>query len=90
MLQLKKEVELANRAKEATVMRYANSEMEVMKLKRDIENTNKQVKELHREVELLNKKQHMLSTERERLTLMVDSKVFFCLFKNAIIRSKKT
>jgi uncharacterized protein YlxW (UPF0749 family) len=74
-LQLKKEVELANRAKETTVMRYANGEMEVLKLKKEVENMDKQVKTLNREIEFLNKKQNMLASERERLTLMVDSKV---------------
>lgn len=56
-------------------MRYANSEMEILKLRKEIEALNKQTQNLKKEVESQNKKNKMLSTERERLINMVDAKV---------------
>lgn len=68
-------METSNKAKETTVMRYAKSENEVIKLKRDIENLTKTTGGLMKEIESLNKKQKMLSSERERLGNIVDGKV---------------
>ena len=74
-LQLQKEVESSNKAKETMVMRYANSEKEILRQRKELDNADKQIKNLMKEVENLNKKTKMLSSERERLIHMVDAKV---------------
>lgn len=60
-------------------MRYAKSENEVIKLKRDMEGSSKQITGLMKEIENLNKKTKMLSTERERLGNIVDGKVYWII-----------
>lgn len=57
------------------VMKYANSEKEVLRRQKELENSDKQIKGLMKEIDTLNKKNKMLSSERERLIHMVDSKV---------------
>src|SRR5437016_1565848 len=78
-LQLKAEVEVANKAKETIVMRYANSEKEVIRQRKEFENSEKHIRNLAKEVEMLNKKTKMLNSERERLIHMVDSKVIIII-----------
>jgi hypothetical protein len=56
-------------------MKYATGEMEVLKLKKSIENSDKLIKQLNHDVEMAIKKHKMLSSERERLSLMIDTKV---------------
>jgi predicted RNase H-like nuclease (RuvC/YqgF family) len=59
-------------------MRYANSEKEVLRQRKELENCDKQIKNLMKETEALNKKNKMLSSERERLIHMIDAKVRKC------------
>lgn len=73
--QLKQDLEKATKSKELIVMRYANSEKDVIRQKRDLENAEKQIKSLNKEVELLNRKNKTLASEKERLSCMVDAKV---------------
>jgi hypothetical protein len=74
-LQLRKEVESATKTKESVVMKYATGEVEVLKLKRSVENSERLIKQLNSDMEVATKKQKMLSSERERLAGMIDAKV---------------
>ncbi|XP_035713324.1 coiled-coil domain-containing protein 186 isoform X1 [Folsomia candida] len=72
---MKKEVESATKTKESVVMKYATGEMELLKLKKSIENSDKLIKQFNNDIEIANRKHKMLSSERERLSLMIDAKV---------------
>lgn len=65
-------------------MRYANSEKEVLRQRKEVDNQEKQNKNLLREIEVLNKKTKMLSSERERLIHMVDAKVHIYYLSYAV------
>jgi len=73
----------ASKEKESMVMRYAKSEQEILKVRKEMEALSRHVQNLTKEVETLNKKNKMLGSERERLINMVDAKVMStCLIVN--------
>ncbi|CAG7836838.1 unnamed protein product [Allacma fusca] len=71
---LKEQYEALAKSKDSTVMRYANSEKEVIKLRKDLENSDKHIKSLMKDAELMSQKNKQLTVERNRLFQMSESK----------------
>lgn len=75
MLQFKKQYEAANKEKEASVMRYAVSEMEVINQRKERESAEKKFKEALKEKEGLLLKLKNTMIEKSRVSLLLDNKV---------------
>ncbi|RZF44581.1 hypothetical protein LSTR_LSTR001339 [Laodelphax striatellus] len=71
---LKKECELANKEKEAAVVRYAVGEMEVITQKKEREGFEKKLKECNREKEVLINKIKVLTSDKSRISQILDNK----------------
>ena len=70
--------------KETVVMRYAKSENEVIRKTEVAEIAERQLKASLKENEYLSRRNKMLSSERERLISLVDSRVIPCFFETLI------
>lgn len=82
MFKLKKQYETANKEREAIVMRYAVSEMEVINQRKELENFEKKFKESVKDKEGLSSKLKSAMIEKARISQLLDNKVHQCLFCN--------
>lgn len=71
---IKKQYETANKEKEATVVRYATSEMELINQRKEKESLEKRLKDIVKERDLTMAKLKTLSGEKARICQMFDNK----------------
>lgn len=72
---MKKQYDKANREREASVMRYATSEMEVINQRKEKENLDKKCKELVKEKDCVSSKLKSVMIEKARINQLFDNKV---------------